>query len=162
MCDPLTQLRWFSIGGHTGDSLHRGSRLLTARRIAGARYQVRLRSCRGTREAQETAGVIPVKLRSTLKRRNIIHCAFSQFWHTRITLFLLQTKSFSIPAMKKDKKTCPRCGLDSIVRSHRRPLEKIFLGVLRLTPYRCQSCNTRFYMRATSQDGSTSTVLSRT
>jgi hypothetical protein len=41
-------------------------------------------------------------------------------------------------------------------------LEKIFLRVLRLTPFRCQSCNTRFYMRATSQDGSTSTLLSRT
>jgi hypothetical protein len=44
--------------------------------------------------------------------------------------FLLLDKSFPMPGMKNNKKICPRYGFDSIARSRRRPLEKIFLGAI--------------------------------
>jgi predicted RNA-binding Zn-ribbon protein involved in translation (DUF1610 family) len=37
---------------------------------------------------------------------------------------------------------CPRCGSVEIVRSHRRPWERILFF---LKPYRCNSCQRRYF-----------------
>jgi len=84
-----------------------GADYLLHKRIVGAEYQVRLRSL-GTRETQKTAGIMPAKVRCALYREVrpfIVHLRYySQSRHTRITLFLLQTKSSSMQLWKEAKK----------------------------------------------------------
>jgi hypothetical protein len=41
-------------------------------------------------------------------------------------------------------KTCPRCGSLRYARSRRSRLERL-LGLVRLLPYRCGDCRTRFW-----------------
>jgi len=54
--------------------------------------------------------------------------------------------------MPKRKLVCPHCGHNYIFRSHRRTLEKPFLRIFRLLPYRCEACDARFYRRAEASD----------
>jgi hypothetical protein len=41
---------------------------------------------------------------------------------------------------------CPKCGGDSLRRSHRKGIEKFFLNSVIGFPYRCRSCRHRFYV----------------
>jgi len=43
---------------------------------------------------------------------------------------------------------CPRCGQSYLFRSHRRPMEKMFLSLLGWKPYRCGTCDFRVYLEA--------------
>jgi ribosomal protein S27AE len=43
---------------------------------------------------------------------------------------------------------CPRCGQSYLFRSHRRPMEKVFLSLMGWRPYRCGTCDFRFYLEA--------------
>jgi rubredoxin len=43
---------------------------------------------------------------------------------------------------------CPRCGQSYLFRSHRRPMEKMVLSLLGWKPYRCGTCDFRFYLEA--------------
>jgi hypothetical protein len=46
------------------------------------------------------------------------------------------------------KQACPQCGCTAIHRSRRRGvIERHFFRVLRLSPYRCEGCDSRFFMR---------------
>ena len=42
---------------------------------------------------------------------------------------------------------CPHCGCQHVVRSHRRSMEKPFLRLFHVIPYRCDVCERRFYRR---------------
>ena len=44
------------------------------------------------------------------------------------------------------KNVCPKCGGDSLWRSHRKGIEKLFLNSVIGLPYRCRSCRHRFYV----------------
>ena len=44
------------------------------------------------------------------------------------------------------KNVCPKCGGDSLWRSHRKGMEKLFLNSVIGFPYRCKSCRHRFYV----------------
>lgn len=53
---------------------------------------------------------------------------------------------------------CPHCGCHYVFRSHRRTIEMPFLRLFHLIPYRCDSCDHRFYRghqkpTSTSRDG---------
>jgi ribosomal protein S27AE len=43
---------------------------------------------------------------------------------------------------------CPRCGQSYLFRSHRRLMEKMLLTLLGWRPYRCGTCDFRFYLEA--------------
>ena len=43
---------------------------------------------------------------------------------------------------------CPRCGQSYLFWSHRRPVEKMVLSMLGWKPYRCGTCDFRFYLEA--------------
>jgi hypothetical protein len=47
------------------------------------------------------------------------------------------------PASPPRRKTCPRCGSPRYVPSRRSRLERL-LGLVRLRPYRCGGCDSRF------------------
>jgi DNA-directed RNA polymerase subunit RPC12/RpoP len=43
---------------------------------------------------------------------------------------------------------CPRCGSEQLHRSHRdNAFERYFLTLIGVLPYRCESCNERFFSR---------------
>lgn len=48
---------------------------------------------------------------------------------------------------------CPRCGQSYLFRSHRRPMEKVFLSLMGWRPYRCGTCDFRFYLEAKRDPG---------
>jgi rubredoxin len=50
--------------------------------------------------------------------------------------------------MVGETRECPRCGQSYLFRSHRRPMEKMFLSLLGWKPYRCGTCDFRFYLEA--------------
>jgi rubredoxin len=50
--------------------------------------------------------------------------------------------------MVGETRECPRCGQSYLFRSHRRPMEKMFLSLLGWKPYRCGTCEFRFYLEA--------------
>jgi hypothetical protein len=80
---------------------------------------------------------------------------------------LTRAKFLHFASMVRRMTICPNCRCDNVTRSHRRPIEKLFLGLLKISPYRCQSCDTRFYLRASGtglpQSSATGpSVLSRT
>jgi hypothetical protein len=74
--------------------------------------------------------------------------------------------TFELVMIFSRNKNCPHCGFDSVVRSHRRLLEKLLLRAFKLTPFRCHGCNSRFYVPArvidTIQESNSSMVTSRT
>jgi len=39
---------------------------------------------------------------------------------------------------------CPLCESESVVRSHRRGIWERILGIVRVYPFRCESCEHRF------------------
>lgn len=53
--------------------------------------------------------------------------------------------------------SCPRCGCTAVYRSRRRGvIERHLLPAIQLRPYRCENCDSRFYMRKmTRQDQDT-------
>ena len=60
--------------------------------------------------------------------------------------------------MRDPTLTCPHCGSDYVVRSHRRAIERPFLYLLHSIPYRCGSCESRFYRRQKGNNSSVSSV----
>ena len=43
---------------------------------------------------------------------------------------------------------CPRCGSETLHRSHREGFyERVVMKLVGVRPYRCESCNERFYSR---------------
>ena len=52
--------------------------------------------------------------------------------------------------------TCPRCGCEYVFRSHRRGIEMPLLRLFQLIPYRCDSCDHRFYIRCRQKPNSAS------
>lgn len=51
-------------------------------------------------------------------------------------------------AVKTSKRACPSCGCTDVHRSHRRGLiDRGLNRLLRISPYRCEDCDKRFYGR---------------
>ena len=52
-------------------------------------------------------------------------------------------------------RSCPNCGSRQISKSHRRSFyERYLLALFRVRPYRCDSCDERFYRRSESDAAS--------
>ena len=59
--------------------------------------------------------------------------------------------------------TCPCCGSRRLSRSHRHGLvERYVLSVLRMRPYRCDVCDSRFYKRINRANAAATDGLQKT
>jgi hypothetical protein len=59
-------------------------------------------------------------------------------------------------SMNRTGRKCPRCGCEFVSHSHRRLLERMCLRILGLAPFRCDSCDRRFYQRSTKEQAAAS------
>jgi hypothetical protein len=45
-----------------------------------------------------------------------------------------------------ERNTCPRCQAHTVRLSHRRgPIERLLCALLRISPFRCEECDHRYY-----------------
>jgi DNA-directed RNA polymerase subunit RPC12/RpoP len=61
------------------------------------------------------------------------------------------------------KVRCPRCGSNTVYRSRRRGvIERHLFSAISLRPYRCENCDSRFYLRRmTAQTAGRSELLTK-